>query len=134
MSGLHVQGHGGEVVATFREQWDGRSDSHRARGSRAVSAFPLGRSYFSSLHQGLRDNPQVRPSLAPDIHITGVPIEYRLLVEARWCGESKGQPFICDEPVGLRLADRSAPAWLPGGGCQTAGLWRCAPDAASVNR
>ena len=50
-----------------------------------IPTFALGRSYFSSLHRGLRRLLQgwLPDSLPPDVTIQGVPDEYRSLVEAR---------------------------------------------------
>lgn len=89
---VDVQGHGGEVVATFRDNGMAGLIATGPGGRVLVSAFPLGRSYFSSLHQGLRETIRkwLPSSLAPDIHITGVPIEYRSLVEARVLESPKG--------------------------------------------
>jgi beta-galactosidase GanA len=77
--------HGGSVVTNFR---DNSLPALVATGPGErvlVSAFPLGRSYFSSLHQGLRRTigQWLAPALAPDVEVTGVPSEYRALVEAR---------------------------------------------------
>ena len=80
-----MQGHAGEVVATFHDNGLPALVAGGPGGRVLVPAFPLGRSYFSSLHQGLRTTiGRWLPSdLPPDIEVKGVPVEYRSLVEAR---------------------------------------------------
>ena len=82
---VDVEGHAGEVVATFRDNGLPALVAGGPGGRVLVPAFPLGRSYFSSLHQGLRTTiGRWLPSdLPPDIEVKGVPVEYRSLVEAR---------------------------------------------------
>jgi len=82
---VDVLEHGGAAIANFR---DNGLPALMAMGPGErvlMSAFPLGRSYFSSLHQGLRGTigKWLTPDLPPDIQIAGVPVEYRALVEAR---------------------------------------------------
>lgn len=57
-----------------------------------IPTFALGRSYFSSLHRGLRRliRGWLPDSLSPDVTVQGVPDEYRSLVEARLVESDRG--------------------------------------------
>lgn len=82
---VDVLEHAGAAVTMFRDNGLPALIAAGPEGRVLLSAFPLGRSYFSSLHQGLRGTigKWLPPELFPDIRITGVPVEYRALVEGR---------------------------------------------------
>jgi beta-galactosidase GanA len=118
---VDVQDHAGKVVATFRDNGLAGLVATGPGGRILVPSFPLGRSYFSSLHQGLRATIRkwLPAGLAPDILVTGVPDEYRSLVEARVLESPNGsllfvmnrsgydwQIEVCPrgyQPVGVKL-------------------------------
>ena len=52
---MDVESHDGEVVATFRDNGAPSLIAAGPGGRLLVPAFPLGRSYFSSFHQGVRE-------------------------------------------------------------------------------
>lgn len=80
-----VEMRNGEAVALFRDNGLPGLVAAGPGGRMLTSAFPLGRSYFSSLHQGLRATVGrwLTQALPPDLEIHGVPVEYRALVEGR---------------------------------------------------
>jgi beta-galactosidase GanA len=80
-----LDGFTGQAVATYRDNAEPALIAAGPEGRLLIPTFALGRSYFSSFHQGLRTTigSWLPPSLEPDIRIAGVPDEYRALVEAR---------------------------------------------------
>ena len=82
----------GQPVATYRDSGEPALISTGPDGRILIPTFALGRSYFSSLHRGLRRLIQgwLPDSLSPDVAIRGVPDEYRSLVEARLVESDRG--------------------------------------------
>jgi len=74
-------------------------------GRLLVPTFPLGRTYLSSLHRGVRRlvKSWLPADLEPDIVVKGVPDEYRSLVEARVVESPKGSVLF--------VINRSGYAW-----------------------
>ena len=127
---VDVQEHGGEIVASFRDNGLPGLVATGPGRRVLVPAFPLGRSYFSSLHQGLRETigkwlPQ---SLTPDIRVSGVPTEYRSLVEARVLESPNGTLLFVMNRSGYDWQIEVCPARLPTSRRQAAQLWRRAPS------
>ena len=75
----------GQPIAHYRDSGAPALLAMGPEGRLLVPTFALGRSYFSSLHRGVRRliRGWLPAALAPDIEITGMPEEYRSLVEAR---------------------------------------------------
>ena len=82
----------GHPVATYRDSGEPALITTGPDGRLLIPTFALGRSYFSSLHRGLRRliKRWLPESLAPDVTIQGVPDEYRSLVEARLVESDRG--------------------------------------------
>ena len=82
----------GQPYATYRDSGEPALVSTGPGGRLLIPTFALGRSYFSSLHRGLRRliKGWLPESLPPDITIQGVPDEYRSLVEARLVESDRG--------------------------------------------
>ena len=82
----------GHPIATYRDSGEPALISSGSEGRILIPTFALGRSYFSSLHRGLRRliRGWLPDSLSPDVTIQGVPDEYRSLVEARLVESSRG--------------------------------------------
>lgn len=82
----------GNPIATYRDSGEPALISTGPEGRILIPTFALGRSYFSSLHRGLRRLIQgwLPDSLSPDVTIEGVPDEYRSLVEARLVESERG--------------------------------------------
>ena len=82
----------GHAVATYRDSGEPALITAGPDGRLLIPTFALGRSYFSSLHRGLRRLLQrwLPDSLAPDVTVLGVPDEYRSLVEARIVESDRG--------------------------------------------
>ncbi|MDE0079904.1 MAG: beta-galactosidase [Caldilineaceae bacterium] len=82
----------GQPIATFRDSGEPALISTGPEGRLLIPTFALGRSYFSSLHRGLRRliKGWLPETLAPDVTIQGVPDEYRSLVEARLVESDRG--------------------------------------------
>ena len=82
----------GQPIATYRDSGEPALISSGPEGRLLIPTFALGRSYFSSLHRGLRRLIQgwLPESLPPDVTIQGVPDEYRSLVEARLVESDRG--------------------------------------------
>ena len=87
-----MDSYSGEPVATYRDSGEPALLGLEPEGRILVPTFALGRSYFSSLHRGLRRLIQrwLPESLDPDVTIQGVPDEYRSLVEARLVESGRG--------------------------------------------
>lgn len=87
-----LDSYSGEPVATYRDSGEPALLGLEPEGRILVPTFALGRSYFSSLHRGLRRLIQrwLPESLDPDVTIQGVPDEYRSLVEARLVESGRG--------------------------------------------
>lgn len=82
----------GDPIATYRDSGEPALISSGPEGRILIPTFALGRSYFSSLHRGLRRliRRWLPDSLSPDVTIQGVPDEYRSLVEARLIESDRG--------------------------------------------
>jgi beta-galactosidase GanA len=95
----------GQAVATYRDNGQPALIAAGPDGRLLIPTFPLGRSYLSSFHQGLRETLRkwLPSSLEPDIQVAGVPDEYRALVEAR----------VLESPLGslLFVMNRSGYDW-----------------------
>lgn len=82
----------GQPIASY---WDNDASALIASGPEGqllIPTFALGRSYFTSLHCGLRRLMRnwLPSELEPDIEIHGMPEEYRSLVEARVVESANG--------------------------------------------
>lgn len=75
----------GEVFAAFRDNGEPALIESGPEGRLLIPTFAMGHSYVSSFHHGLRNllRSWLPPELEPDIAVTGVPDEYRPLMEAR---------------------------------------------------
>jgi hypothetical protein len=95
----------GQTVAAYRDNGTPAMIASGPGGRLLIPTFPLGRSYFHSLHRGVRDlvKSWLPAALEPDIEIQGVPDEYRSLVEAR----------VVESPQGslLFVINRSGYEW-----------------------
>lgn len=82
----------GHPIATYRDSGEPALISSGPEGRILIPTFALGRSYFSSLHRGLRRliRGWLPDSLSPDVTVQGVPDEYRSLVEARLVESDRG--------------------------------------------
>lgn len=80
-----LNGYAGNPVATYRDNGAPALIAAGPGGRLLIPTFALGRSYHSSLHQGVRRliRQWLPADLAPDIVIEGAPEEYRALIEAR---------------------------------------------------
>ena len=87
-----LDGFEGQRIAHYRDDGAAGLIASGPEGRLLIPTFPLGRSYFTSLHRGLRRLVQtwLPDDLAPDIVIQGVPEEYRSLVEARVVESDRG--------------------------------------------
>lgn len=87
-----LDGFQGQPLATYRDSGEPALISAGPEGRLLVPTFALGRSYFSSLHRGVRRLVQswLPSDLGPDIDIQGMPEEYRSLVEARLVESERG--------------------------------------------
>ena len=82
----------GQAIATYRDSGEPALISSGPDARLLIPTFALGRSYFSSLHRGLRRliKSWLPDSMPPDVTIQGVPDEYRSLVEARVVESERG--------------------------------------------
>jgi len=82
----------GHPLATYTDSGKPALISSGPEGRILIPTFALGRSYFSSLHRGLRRliRGWLPDSLSPDVTVQGVPDEYRSLVEARLVESDRG--------------------------------------------
>lgn len=82
----------GEAVASYRDSGAPALISAGPGGRLLIPTFALGRSYFSSLHRGLRRLVRgwLPDALEADVIVRGVPDEYRSLVEARLVESERG--------------------------------------------
>jgi hypothetical protein len=80
-----VRDFSGQLLASYEDTGTPALLALGPEGRLLVPSFALGRSYVSSLHRGLRRLVKgwLPAELDPDIVITGMPEEYRSLVEAR---------------------------------------------------
>ena len=87
-----LDGYEGNPIATYRDSGEPALISSGPGGRHLIPTFALGRSYFSSLHRGLRRlvGGWLPDTLQPDITVQGVPDEYRSLVEARVVESDRG--------------------------------------------
>ncbi len=82
---IRVSQHPGAAFARYRDTGDPALIQLGPEGRLLMPTFPLGRTYASSLHHSVRAllRRWLPDDLAPDMEITGMPREYRPLVEAR---------------------------------------------------
>ncbi len=75
----------GTPLATYRDDDEPALIATGPGGRLLVPTFALGRSYFSSFHRGVRRliGEWLLPTITPDIRLSGMPDEYRALIEAR---------------------------------------------------
>jgi len=95
----------GRPIATYRDNGAPALVASGPDGRLLVPTFALGRSYFSSLHRGVRwlVRQWLPSDLDPDVEVRGMPEEYRSLVEAR----------VVESPYGslLFVINRSGYDW-----------------------
>ena len=128
-------------IARYRDTGASALLAMGPEGRLLAPTFALGRSYFSSLHRGLRRLVQgwLPAELTPDIAIGGMPEEYRSLVEARILeSDAGGLLFVINRsgyewtvevtPRGYRAVTLKLPSY----GAERRPVTRTAPCSALV--
>jgi len=87
-----LSSHQGRAIASYRHDGEPALLVNGPDDRMLIPTFALGRSYFASLHRGIRRSVKawLPKDIVPDIEIDGVPDEYRSLVEARIVEGSAG--------------------------------------------
>jgi len=107
---------GGNPIATYRDNQEPALIETGSGGRILIPTFALGRSYFSSFHQGVRRliEDWLSPVLEPDVRLDGVPDEYRALVEARVVESDQGNLlFVINRSGYAWEIEASARGYLP---------------------